>query len=354
MARGRRFGPGHDRSITITQGVKAQELYNAITGSNDADAPKVRVTAVQSQQIDLPSIPFTPTNPARPTDADVGPRVSLVEVPALFVESLPSGQPVSGYRIIGRHRPNSSRVYTDCEFVGTDTEATIEGGVITASGVPPYAIDNIGKPGVVPTLRYCRVANATKLMNVPNGAILENCLLEDAGEDGIFMDQGQEDLTVTDTIIRRVGNLRWSHKVGTNASTGHPDLVQIRGLIAGKRARFVRCDLNGRSANTPGGPIGDLFGEINACLMFQTSSGTIARVEMEDLWVASGGNYTIRLEDKNFGPVTEWDMLRVTIAQTYRSAGVLNQGGNGSASACVLEETGENLDAIILAGGPWP
>lgn len=354
MSRARRFGPWHDRAITISQGVKATALYEALTGSGPPNQAKIRATAIQAQQIDLPDIPFEPPPPGRPQIADVGPRSALTTVPALFVESLPAGQPVNNLRIIGRHRPTSSRIYTDCEFIGSETESVILDGKVDSSSVPPYAIDNIGRPGVVPTLRYCRVAQATKLLNVPYGAILENCLLEDAGEDGIYQDQGQEDITVTDTIIRRMGNLRFNHNIGHTAATSHPDLVQVRGLIDGKRIRLVRCDLNGRSANTPGGPFGQYWDEINACLMFQTSSASIARVELEDVWCASGGNYTIRLEDKNFGPVQEWDMLRVTIAQTYKSAGVLNQGGNGTTSGCLMEESGLDLDAIILAGGPWP
>jgi len=242
---------------------------------------------------------------------------------------------------------------------GTETENVLETNgsgelAVKTANAPNYALST-ATTGTPVELYNCDIRNASKLLLMPGGGIVDTCYLSNAGEDGIHASVLWANLTVTDTLIELCGNLRYHSKVGWTTSLMHADLIQIRGTEDGVTLALDNVSLNGRSPGTNGGPDGDGWGVINAAVMAQTGSAPIDTVTMTNCWIATGGNWSVYMEKKNHGQVKNFTLDTCQWSNVSASGPLLNHGASDTATITgnTEKESGDNIDALLSAGGAW-
>lgn len=359
-----RYHAMEDRRVGVRQWISEAEAISFIRDSYDREFAATRTDTLRNQATPIPYDPpiLYPTKPTLGVTNHAGIPIgtTLTAMTPAQVNALGPGVEVIDKHIIGEMSVTGAvaRVFRNCLLEGTDTEGTLTlvGGELelTAATAPNYAITN-GTTATPFELHSCEVRHAKKLLLAPGGAVLDKCYLHDGGEDGLYASIQWADITVTDTIIARCGNLRYHSQLGWKTSLMHPDLAQIRGQDVGFSAIFTRVVFDGQSANTAGGPIGDGWGTINACVMAQTGDGPIRDVRLIDCWLASGGNWTIYMESKNYGQIESFTLTGNEIARTSTSGPLVNHGASGTEtiSGNIDLENQASIDATMLAGTGW-
>lgn len=352
------------RRIRVQEFLTEQEALTVIRNSYDPEYPAQRVISLRDDAVNIPFDPPVayPTKPTLGTvnRAGIPIGISLTPMTPAQVNALAPGVVVQDKIITGTIIVEGAvpRVFTNCMLQGTTTENELEtvGGElqVKVANAPNYAISNAttGTPFV---LNNCEVKNASKLLLCPGGATLDHCYLHDAGEDAIHASTQWSNISATDTIISRCGNLRYHSKVGWKTSLMHADLSQLRGQLAGVSSIYTRVVFSGEDANTQGGPTGDGWGRINACVIAQTGAAPIFDVRLIDCWLASGGNWMVYMESKNFGQIENFTITGCEWAQISSSGPLVNHGASVSSTISGNIDKAEqaNIDAILEAGTGW-
>ena len=404
-----RFNPMSDRRIGVRQWLSEGEAYKFIRDSQEPDT--AATLTYEKKNTGFTWIPPTPEpgEPARPTLTDPGTGVlvgvppgtmlgffdvgttnlnlvpvngppSPVEADLGSLRGIPTGttpgtmtpeevnllapgvEVVDQY-IVGEIQVTGTvpRVFRRCLLEGSATPNAVaqdpkndNAWTVTEVNSASYCI-NSSNSGTPVELYNCEIRHAGKALNVPGGAIVDTCHIHDCGADGVFANVMWNDITIVDTLIERLGNLRYTQTVGLTTPDIHADGIQIRGMYAGTTLTVLTTEHNGRAANTAGGPSGEGWGSNNAFILVQPGAHTLADVVVRDCWAATDGNWTLRFtSNATFGQIKNFEVTRVEIARTSTSGPMVNHGGSESWSVtdCV-DENGGSIDAIMQAGTGW-
>lgn len=364
-----RFNAMADRRVGVRQWLSAAEAYKFL---RDAQEPDTAATITYQKKSDFTWIPpaVEPEDPTRPTliEGGVGNLVGVPPdtIPGSMtpeeVNALAPGVEVVDQHIVGEIKVTGTvpRVFRNCLLEGTTTPNEISQNpasglweVTTVNSVS-YCV-NSSESGTAVELYNCEVRHASKGLLVPGGAIVEDCYIHDCGADGVYANVMWADITVRDTIITRMANLRYVVTLGGTTPDIHADGVQVRGMLAGTTLLVERVEYIGYAANTTGGPTGDGWGSNNAFVLVQPGAHTLEDVFIRDCWAATDGNWTIRLTaNSTFGQIKNFEVLRTQISRTSSSGPMVNHGGSESwVVADCVDENGADIDAIMQAGTGW-
>lgn len=361
-----RYHPMEDRRIGVRQWLTAPEAFAYIRDSYNNDYPATRT---ESNREDALTVPFDPpvVYPTKPTleaganQAGVPTGTILTAFTPAQVNALAPGVVVQDKYISGTMIPTGTvaRVFQNCLLEGTATENVLEtvDGVLKVKTVntPNYAIST-ATTGTPVELRNCEIRNAQKLLLLPGGGVIDQCYIHDGGEDGIHISVLWNNLTVTDTIIERLGNLRYHSIVGWTTSQMHADLLQLRGQDPGVSLTLTRVVFNGQSAGTTGGPAGDGWGTINACVIAQAADGPIYDVHLTNCWMASGGSWQVYMTGgRGHGEVKNYTLDGCEWSRISTSGPLSTHGAETLAIVTnnIEKESQNNMDATLQAGIGW-
>lgn len=349
---GYRLGPMADRQIRLITRASEQELQQYIRNRYSSDFLVRRFEAAQDVTYEQPVDPDPdPDIPGGlPELSEVGPPDIGALVPMTWeqVYATPAGQVINGKHIIGQGKPRVDRHFTNCLIEGTTGQGTITNGILTEVAAPRYVI-HARYHGVSVRLDNCIARKGQKVVYGGRDVILNDTLLEEGGEDLIYVGYGEGDVKVSRCILRRTGNLLFHATLGWSTSKMHADLAQIRGLVAGKILEFLDSILDGER------PSGAEYSNVNRAILAQTAENIIQKVIVRRSLLSGDSNFVVGLRDKGVGhgPISEAILTDNLFKEGYISGATNIQADSLTATGNTHFYSGANIDALIQNGGPW-
>ena len=352
------------KRIRVKSFLTTQEAIRYIQNNYEADFALSRIESLVEDPL---IIPYTPpvsyaTKPTLGATNHAGVPTGTVQTPMTpaQVNALAPGVVVQDKLIVGTMEPTGAvpRVFQNCTLLGTETKNILGlvNGVLTVVTVnaPAYAINN-SATGTPVELYNCEVGNASKLMLVPNGAIIDQCYLHDGGEDGVYASVQNDDIQVVDTIISRIGNLEYSSRLNWTVAATQAYGVQIRGQLSGKQLTTTRVVYDLQAPGTQGAPSGDNWAKAKACVLAQTSDAAIHDVTLDECWLASAGSYGAYFINAGRGLLGNLTLDTCEWTGTTTVGPVSHGGVTGTLTVADnrKKEDQSDIDAVISIGGAW-